>query len=317
MSTRSRSAVPASSGRRSCAASRWASSARSCRGTCRCSSPSLKLGPALASGSTVVLKPSPETPLDAYLLAEIVQEAGLPAGVLNIVQADREVSEYLVRHPDIDKVSFTGSSVAGRKIGAHLRRAAQALHARARRQVGGDHPRRRRPRVDRRRPHAQRDHEQRRGVRRADPHPRVARPLRRRRRRGGHRGRGDEGGRPARPRDRGRPAGRVASPRPGRGLHRQGPRRRCPRRHRRRPPGRPRQGLVRRADDLRRRRQHDDHRPGGDLRSRPVGHPLRRRRRRGPHRQRLRLRPLGFGVDRRPAVAASTSPVACAPAPTA
>jgi aldehyde dehydrogenase (NAD+) len=79
---------------------------------------SLKLGPALASGSTVVLKPSPETPLDAYLLAEIAQEAGLPAGVLNIVQADREVSEYLVRHPDTDKISFTGSTVAGRKIGA-------------------------------------------------------------------------------------------------------------------------------------------------------------------------------------------------------
>jgi aldehyde dehydrogenase (NAD+) len=79
---------------------------------------SLKLGPALASGSTVVLKPSPETPLDAYLLAEIAQEAGLPAGVLNIVQADREVSEYLVRHPDTDKISFTGSGVAGRKIGA-------------------------------------------------------------------------------------------------------------------------------------------------------------------------------------------------------
>jgi betaine-aldehyde dehydrogenase len=79
---------------------------------------SLKLGPALASGSTVVLKPSPETPLDAYLLAEIAIEAGLPAGVLNIVQADREVSEYLVRHPDTDKISFTGSGVAGRKIGA-------------------------------------------------------------------------------------------------------------------------------------------------------------------------------------------------------
>jgi betaine-aldehyde dehydrogenase len=78
----------------------------------------LKLGPALASGSTVVLKPSPETPLDAYLLAEIAQEAGLPAGVLNIVQADREVSEYLVRHPGTDKISFTGSAVAGRKIGA-------------------------------------------------------------------------------------------------------------------------------------------------------------------------------------------------------
>src|SRR4029078_1926538 len=76
------------------------------------------LAPALASGSTVVLKPSPETPLDAYLLAEIAQEAGLPAGVLNIVQADREGSEDLGLTPGTDKISFTGSGVAGRKIGA-------------------------------------------------------------------------------------------------------------------------------------------------------------------------------------------------------
>ena len=78
----------------------------------------LKLAPALASGSAVVLKPAPETPLDAYLLAEAVQEAGLPAGVLNIVQAGREVGEHLVTHPDVDKISFTGSTVAGKKIAA-------------------------------------------------------------------------------------------------------------------------------------------------------------------------------------------------------
>jgi betaine-aldehyde dehydrogenase len=78
----------------------------------------LKLGPALAAGCTMVLKPAPDTPLDAYLLAEAVVEADIPPGVVNIVAADREVSEYLVRHPDIDKVSFTGSVAAGRKIGA-------------------------------------------------------------------------------------------------------------------------------------------------------------------------------------------------------
>jgi aldehyde dehydrogenase (NAD+) len=78
----------------------------------------LKLGPALASGSTIVLKPAPETPLDSYLLAEVLEEAGVPAGVVNIVAADREVGEHLVRHPDIDKISFTGSTAAGRKIGA-------------------------------------------------------------------------------------------------------------------------------------------------------------------------------------------------------
>ncbi|MBI2704731.1 MAG: aldehyde dehydrogenase [Actinobacteria bacterium] len=78
----------------------------------------LKLGPALASGSTIVLKPAPETPLDALVLAEILEASGLPEGVVNIVPADREVGEHLVRHPDVDKVSFTGSTVAGRKIGA-------------------------------------------------------------------------------------------------------------------------------------------------------------------------------------------------------
>jgi betaine-aldehyde dehydrogenase len=86
----------------------------------------LKLAPALASGSTVVLKPAPETPLNAYLLAEVVKEAGLPAGVLNIVQAGREVGEHIVTHPDVDKISFTGSTVAGKKIaalcGAQLKR---------------------------------------------------------------------------------------------------------------------------------------------------------------------------------------------------
>lgn len=76
----------------------------------------LKVAPALAAGATVVLKPAPETPLDAFLLAEIAEEAGLPAGVLNVVPAGREVGEHLVRHPDVDKIGFTGSSTAGRRI---------------------------------------------------------------------------------------------------------------------------------------------------------------------------------------------------------
>ncbi|MFE6893761.1 aldehyde dehydrogenase [Streptomyces sp. NPDC057694] len=75
-----------------------------------------KLAPALLAGCTVVLKPSPESPLDAYLLGEIAQEAGLPEGVLSILPADREVSEYLVAHPGIDKVSFTGSVAAGKRV---------------------------------------------------------------------------------------------------------------------------------------------------------------------------------------------------------
>ncbi len=78
----------------------------------------LKLAPALIAGCTVVAKPSPETPLDSYLLAEWIKEAGIPDGVVNIVPAGREVGAHLVAHPGVDKVSFTGSTAAGRKIGA-------------------------------------------------------------------------------------------------------------------------------------------------------------------------------------------------------
>jgi betaine-aldehyde dehydrogenase len=78
----------------------------------------LKLAPALIAGCTVVLKPSPETALDAYLLAEVATEIGLPAGVLNIVTAGREISQHLVTHPGVDKISFTGSGAAGRHIAA-------------------------------------------------------------------------------------------------------------------------------------------------------------------------------------------------------
>jgi aldehyde dehydrogenase (NAD+) len=77
---------------------------------------SLKLGAAMAAGVPLVLKPAPEAPLDAFLLAEVAREAQIPAGVLNIVPAGREVGEHLVRHPGIDKVSFTGSTAAGRRI---------------------------------------------------------------------------------------------------------------------------------------------------------------------------------------------------------
>jgi betaine-aldehyde dehydrogenase len=76
-----------------------------------------KLAPALVAGCTVVFKPAPETPLDAFRLAELFEEAGLPKGVLSVVPAGREVGEHLVKHPDVDKISFTGSTVAGKKIG--------------------------------------------------------------------------------------------------------------------------------------------------------------------------------------------------------
>lgn len=81
-----------------------------------------KIAPALAAGCTVVLKPSPETALDAYILADAAQEAGLPAGVLNIVVGDRDAGAMLVSHPLVDKIAFTGSTAAGRAIGAECGR---------------------------------------------------------------------------------------------------------------------------------------------------------------------------------------------------
>ncbi|UGQ12283.1 aldehyde dehydrogenase [Yinghuangia sp. ASG 101] len=77
-----------------------------------------KLIPALLAGCTIVLKPAPESSLDALFFADLVEKAGLPAGVVNVVPADRDVSAYLVAHPGVDKVSFTGSSEAGRHVAA-------------------------------------------------------------------------------------------------------------------------------------------------------------------------------------------------------
>ncbi|QSQ24533.1 aldehyde dehydrogenase family protein [Pyxidicoccus parkwayensis] len=76
-----------------------------------------KVVPALAAGCTVVLKPSEVAPLNAFLLAEVIHEAGVPAGVFNLVSGTGPVvGEALVRHPDVDMVSFTGSTRAGRRI---------------------------------------------------------------------------------------------------------------------------------------------------------------------------------------------------------
>jgi acyl-CoA reductase-like NAD-dependent aldehyde dehydrogenase len=75
-----------------------------------------KCAPALLAGCTVILKASPEAPGSVYILAEAAEAAGLPPGVLNILTADREVSELLVRHEGVDKVTFTGSTAAGKKI---------------------------------------------------------------------------------------------------------------------------------------------------------------------------------------------------------
>ena len=77
-----------------------------------------KLGPALACGCTVVLKPAEQTPITGLRLGELALEAGLPDGVLNVITGDGETGAALVDHPGVDKIAFTGSTVVGREIGA-------------------------------------------------------------------------------------------------------------------------------------------------------------------------------------------------------
>lgn len=75
-----------------------------------------KIAPALATGNTVVIKSSETTPLTLYLLAEVIQEAGLPAGVVNIVSGAGQTGSFLVNHPDVNKIAFTGSTAVGKII---------------------------------------------------------------------------------------------------------------------------------------------------------------------------------------------------------
>ena len=95
-----------------------------------------KIAPALATGNTVVLKPAEFTPLTALAFAEICNEVGLPAGVVNIVTGDGSTGEALVKHPDVDKIAFTGSSEVGRAI----RRATAPSHKRLSLELGGKSP---------------------------------------------------------------------------------------------------------------------------------------------------------------------------------
>jgi len=95
-----------------------------------------KIAPALATGNTVVLKPAEFTPLTALAFAGICQEAGLPAGVVNIVTGDGSTGEALVKHPDVDKIAFTGSTEVGRAI----RAATATSHKRLSLELGGKSP---------------------------------------------------------------------------------------------------------------------------------------------------------------------------------
>jgi aldehyde dehydrogenase (NAD+) len=95
-----------------------------------------KIAPALATGNTVVLKPAEFTPLTALAFAEICHEIGLPAGVVNIVTGDGSTGEALVKHPDVDKIAFTGSTEVGRAI----RTATASSHKKLSLELGGKSP---------------------------------------------------------------------------------------------------------------------------------------------------------------------------------
>ena len=95
-----------------------------------------KIAPALACGNTVVIKPSPLTPLTTVLLVEVAQEAGVPPGVLNLVTGDVAVGEAMVSHPGIDKIAFTGSTPVGKRISSE----AAATLKRVSLELGGKAP---------------------------------------------------------------------------------------------------------------------------------------------------------------------------------
>ena len=191
------------------------------------SSPSRKVGGALSAGCSIILKASEETPGGAFQLARAFTDAGLPPGVLNLVFGDPAmISEYLIPHPSIRLVTFTGSIPVGKRLAATGRPAHEARHHGARRPCAGDRLRRRRSRSRRGRRRARQVAQRRPGVRLADPlvrgraHPRAVRQGLRR-----------EGRRPQdrqRPRSR-QPDGPARQPSPHRGDDRAGRRRQEPR----------------------------------------------------------------------------------------
>jgi acyl-CoA reductase-like NAD-dependent aldehyde dehydrogenase len=97
---------------------------------------SWKVAPALAAGCTAVLKPAEQTPLSALRLGELALDVGFPPGVLNVITGDGETGAALVEHPGVDKISFTGSTVVGREIGAKAGRALKRVTL----ELGGKSP---------------------------------------------------------------------------------------------------------------------------------------------------------------------------------
>jgi acyl-CoA reductase-like NAD-dependent aldehyde dehydrogenase len=97
---------------------------------------SWKIGPALAAGCTIVLKPAEQTPLTALRVGELALEAGIPAGVLNVITGDGSTGAALVDHPGVDKIAFTGSTAVGREIGERAGRALKRVTL----ELGGKSP---------------------------------------------------------------------------------------------------------------------------------------------------------------------------------
>jgi acyl-CoA reductase-like NAD-dependent aldehyde dehydrogenase len=95
-----------------------------------------KLGPALAAGCTIVLKPAEQTPLSALRIGELALEVGFPPGVLNVLTGDGSTGAALVDHPDVNKVAFTGSTAVGREIGAKAGKALKRVTL----ELGGKSP---------------------------------------------------------------------------------------------------------------------------------------------------------------------------------
>ncbi len=132
-----------------------------------------KVAAGLAAGCTIVAKPAPETPADAYILAECIEAAGLPPGVFNVIPAGRETGDYLIRHPGHRQDQLHGLHRCGT---AHRRRRSGAVRAhelRAWRQVGGDRARRRRRRPSAAKPRAVLDADHGPGVLLADARARA------------------------------------------------------------------------------------------------------------------------------------------------
>ncbi len=95
-----------------------------------------KLGPALAAGCTVVLKPAPGTPLTTLMLAELMAEAGIPAGVVNVITGGNDAGQALVEHPDVRMISLTGSTQTGKKVMAAAAQTLKRVHL----ELGGKAP---------------------------------------------------------------------------------------------------------------------------------------------------------------------------------